>query len=131
MINVDADPLAYRGHHVSKLCAERGVVCDRDEEYILTSAAGTLVMRWGGNRWAPTPSTMQQALSAIGAGVRALGAMMCGEDAMVPADEYTARLSTCRVCPMWNAEQGRCRVCGCVTAVKAKLAASRCPEDRW
>lgn len=47
------------------------------------------------------------------------------------ADEAlrASRLATCGDCPFLDA--GRCRLCGCWTAAKARLATESCPDGRW
>lgn len=45
------------------------------------------------------------------------------------------RLAICRDCPQWDASgfggTGRCRLCGCSTAAKLRMATAECPEGRW
>lgn len=47
--------------------------------------------------------------------------------------EYERRLSICKKCPNYTVSfgVGRCRLCGCILAVKAKIAAMVCPEKKW
>lgn len=48
-------------------------------------------------------------------------------------DEYARRMAACRTCDAFQFGT-TCRWCGCLMAVKAKLAAARCPApegSRW
>jgi hypothetical protein len=50
-------------------------------------------------------------------------------------EEFTRRLSICKGCPHWSrqgfASTGKCRLCGCATAVKLRLATASCPAGKW
>ena len=48
-------------------------------------------------------------------------------------DEYEKRLSICAKCPNYTKTLGigRCKICGCVMAIKAKIATMQCPEKKW
>ena len=45
------------------------------------------------------------------------------------------RESICRQCDFWNAQSvnktGRCRVCGCSTWAKLRMASESCPIGKW
>ncbi|WP_422923985.1 DUF6171 family protein [Singulisphaera sp. PoT] len=45
------------------------------------------------------------------------------------AELYRERLATCATCEFHTGV--RCRVCGCITAAKARLLHERCPANRW
>jgi len=49
----------------------------------------------------------------------------------VSASEYQDRLEACNTCP--HKKESTCGLCGCVIALKAKMATSDCPDDppRW
>ncbi|SIO58940.1 Tetratricopeptide repeat-containing protein [Singulisphaera sp. GP187] len=47
----------------------------------------------------------------------------------VPLDVYRARLATCTPCEMFTGV--RCRVCGCISAAKARLPHEDCPAGKW
>lgn len=47
---------------------------------------------------------------------------------------YRYRLWVCSICPQWEGGRGklgRCRLCGCYTATKLRLATESCPIGRW
>src|SRR4051812_30445660 len=41
--------------------------------------------------------------------------------------ERERRLEVCSTCPEFDASRGRCRRCGCVSKLKARVASSSCP----
>ena len=41
------------------------------------------------------------------------------------------RLAICAQCPNYQVRERTCSLCGCFMPVKASLATSSCPEDRW
>jgi len=52
---------------------------------------------------------------------------------LVSEEEYARRMEACRACGAFQFGT-TCRWCGCLMAVKAKLAAARCPApegSRW
>jgi len=51
------------------------------------------------------------------------GFQICG------AKELDNRLSICNSCEFMSGN--RCLKCGCFLQAKARLATSRCPEDKW
>lgn len=65
---------------------------------------------------------------------RILDAYLAEHPQAVAADgEYARRLSCCRACPELL-DGTTCRHCGCLVAVRAKLAAQECPDpagSRW
>jgi hypothetical protein len=52
---------------------------------------------------------------------------------LTPVKEYEQRLKICSKCPNYTKMLGigRCKLCGCVMAVKAKIAAMKCPANKW
>jgi hypothetical protein len=52
-----------------------------------------------------------------------------------PPDSLAEREATCRACPQWDAEAlnktGRCKICGCSTWAKLRMATEKCPIDKW
>jgi len=55
------------------------------------------------------------------------------DERLVDEPTYTARLATCRACPDLQFSGTTCRHCGCLVAVRAKLANKACPasQPRW
>jgi len=51
--------------------------------------------------------------------------------ALADEPEVSRRLDECRKCHMYDDEQLRCRACGCFLQGKAKIAAAKCPLDKW
>lgn len=54
---------------------------------------------------------------------------------VVSAEQLDARLRECKRCEYWNPEAlsgtGRCKICGCSTQAKLRLATEKCPLDKW
>lgn len=75
------------------------------------------------------PSIMAQAANAAGA---AVGFAKSGFK-VVDEREQGRRLAICRECPYYDAARGRCRLCGCLTKLKAKIQSGDCPDKppRW
>lgn len=50
-------------------------------------------------------------------------------------EEFKRRLSLCAGCPHWDSRGfvfgGRCRLCGCATSVKLRMATATCPAGKW
>ena len=45
--------------------------------------------------------------------------------------EVARRLAICSTCEMFDADQQRCRQCGCHLSAKVKIAAAHCPLNLW
>lgn len=71
------------------------------------------------------PRVLQMALTATKAMAKFVGSGF----RTVTGDAYRARLAACATCEHHTGL--RCRVCGCVTAAKARLAHEGCPTGRW
>lgn len=52
---------------------------------------------------------------------------------LASSEEYERRLQICSRCPNYKKTLGigRCNLCGCVLAVKAKIDAMKCPDKKW
>jgi hypothetical protein len=48
---------------------------------------------------------------------------------------FNARLEVCKACPEWDSNAlggtGRCKMCGCSTQAKLRLATESCPKNLW
>lgn len=48
---------------------------------------------------------------------------------------FERRVAMCRGCDQWDAQgfggSGRCRLCGCSTKVKLRMATAACPAGKW
>jgi hypothetical protein len=53
--------------------------------------------------------------------------------ALVDRAEQERRLGICRECEHFDAQPGRCRICGCVARWKARIETEHCPDNppRW
>jgi tetratricopeptide (TPR) repeat protein len=71
------------------------------------------------------PGLLRMALSVT----RSLAEFVGSGLQTVPTTLQEQRLRTCAACPYHTGQ--RCRLCGCFTALKAKLPHERCPLDRW
>lgn len=52
----------------------------------------------------------------------------------VPDEVYQQRLAQCKECPYFATKRSRCKLCGCSTHKKLRLAAETCPhpeQPRW
>ncbi len=51
----------------------------------------------------------------------------------VTDEEYQKRITICEACPFYELQSGRCKLCGCVQSVKARMSSSQCPDkpSRW
>jgi tetratricopeptide (TPR) repeat protein len=61
--------------------------------------------------------------------VQALATFVKSGCALTPRPELQRRLRTCAACPHYTGV--RCRLCGCFTNVKARLAQEKCPIGKW
>jgi tetratricopeptide (TPR) repeat protein len=91
------------------------------------------------NAWMGLPSDEPKSTAAIESGPDLLRMALTATKSMAafvgsgfrttPTDVCQARLAVCTVCPHHTGV--RCRICGCVTTVKARLLHERCPAARW
>ena len=76
------------------------------------------------------PPLAQQAANAlIAAGRFVKSGLKTVDDA-----EYERRLAICKACDQYDAEKKRCRICGCKTQIKLRMASEHCPiqpEPKW
>lgn len=122
---------AIRGYRDRPLADLRAVLGLDAEEAVIVGGIGTLVLRSGGNEFAPAPSLMSRAGSLLSAGGDALVRAATGQPVLVDAATRDRRLATCADCPLWDDAAGRCGACGCFTRAKAALAGERCPQGLW
>jgi hypothetical protein len=75
------------------------------------------------------PSVATQVGNALGAAAR----FVASGGAVVSEEEQARRLAICGQCEHFDAEAGRCKVCGCIARWKARLATEHCPlpEPKW
>jgi len=71
------------------------------------------------------PSMLRMALNATKAAATFVGSGF----KTVTLDTYRARLAACTKCEMFTGI--RCRVCGCISAAKARLPHENCPAAKW
>jgi hypothetical protein len=54
---------------------------------------------------------------------------------LTPPSTLADRFASCRLCDEWDGSAfggtGRCRICGCSTQVKLRMATERCPLGKW
>jgi hypothetical protein len=81
----------------------------------------------------PYPGLIRQAQNLASATVNVGWTAMQGGRVRVPDEEYARRLEVCRACPQYDQGRRRCRLCGCYTELKLRLATEQCPDDppRW
>ena len=46
-------------------------------------------------------------------------------------EDFKERIKVCEECALYNEHSRRCKECGCYMLVKARLAGSHCPLDKW
>ncbi|WP_165225142.1 tetratricopeptide repeat protein [Aquisphaera insulae] len=71
------------------------------------------------------PGLLRMAISAT----KAMSAFIASGLKTTTPDVRTARLATCRNCEHHTGL--RCRICGCFTEAKSRMAHERCPLGRW
>jgi hypothetical protein len=51
----------------------------------------------------------------------------------VDVPTYKERIAECHKCPNFDADSGRCRLCGCLMETKTKWETSSCPDvpPKW
>ncbi|QEH36163.1 hypothetical protein OJF2_47230 [Aquisphaera giovannonii] len=99
----------------------------RDEAAALPAAmAPGAILAGAGPPVAPAgPGLLRMAISAT----RAMAAFVASGMKATPAEVRDDRLATCRACEHHTGL--RCRVCGCFTEAKSRMAHERCPLGRW
>jgi hypothetical protein len=75
------------------------------------------------------PSALEMAGNALSAAAR----FVASGFPTVDESEYDRRLSLCRQCPQFDPQTSRCRLCGCKTQLKLRMATEHCPADtpKW
>ena len=71
------------------------------------------------------PGTLRMALTAA----KAMAAFVGSGFRTTSPKSYRARLAVCAACEHHTGI--RCRLCGCITAAKARMLHERCPAGRW
>ena len=61
----------------------------------------------------------------------AVDCLSSGEKLFADALIAELRISTCKSCEFFNAENTRCGKCGCYMNAKTKLQAAKCPVGKW
>ena len=110
------------------LCAEDHPDHAAHRARVVAMATGTAPVAY--------PSVGRQAANLMGAIGRAAGAIVSGDPVLVPPEILAARKLICGACPNFDPAAGRCRLCGCWTDQKQRLATEACPDaprrwDRW
>jgi hypothetical protein len=77
------------------------------------------------------PSTTQMAKNLTKSVVNNVKSVLSGNSLKLSDTEATARLSICRGCDFFNANDERCLKCGCQMAIKTYLRAEKCPIGKW
>ncbi len=71
------------------------------------------------------PGLLRMAVSATKAMMRFIGSGLRA----TPADIQQQRMATCQACEHHTGL--RCRICGCFTNVKTRMAHEQCPIGKW
>lgn len=82
--------------------------------------------------WPPAPA-YPSLLTQAGNAVKAAARFVASGGAIVTQAEYDRRRGICEGCPFFDAEQDRCKLCGCAISLKPWSSAEKCPDDppRW
>lgn len=92
---------------------------------------GYMAVAPGGAAEAKGPGLATMAKTLVGSAAKFVAAGM----PTVTGEQLERRLETCRGCEHWNARgfkgSGRCRLCGCSTQVKLRMATTECPVKKW
>jgi hypothetical protein len=55
--------------------------------------------------------------------------------ATVTEEQLAERMNICKSCPEWDsaafAGTGKCKLCGCATKAKLRMATEKCPINKW
>jgi hypothetical protein len=99
-------------------------------DFIGLAANGPGGMPMGGNATTGVdpntgPGLLRMAVSATKAMMRFIGSGLKS----TPADIQQKRMATCQACEHHSGL--RCRVCGCFTNVKTRMAHEQCPIGKW
>ncbi len=73
------------------------------------------------------PTLINQVRSVVSA---AVGFVASGF-AVASDDEKARRLEICKGCERYDDAAGRCKACGCFSAIKARIESQSCPEGKW
>ena len=49
----------------------------------------------------------------------------------VSEEVFQQRITTCRACEHYDRIANACRVCGCISGIKARWTEQRCPKKKW
>lgn len=77
------------------------------------------------------PASYPHLLTQAGTVVKAAMGFALDGFHRVDEQEHDRRLSICQACEHFDAEQNRCRRCGCYLAVKPWLQRESCPDGKW
>lgn len=79
------------------------------------------------------PGIAAMAGNLLAAAGRVVGAVATRAPVLVPDAVLAERKRLCVACPQFDEAAGRCRLCGCWTDQKLRLATERCPIEppRW
>ena len=47
------------------------------------------------------------------------------------SEDYEKRIEICRACQDFDDSLCRCKVCGCLMKIKARLKSTKCPKNKW
>ena len=75
------------------------------------------------------PPAREQIANAGRSAARAIGAAATGGQVAASSNVIKRRREICQTCDNWTG--GRCKLCGCFTSLKIKLATEACPIGKW
>jgi len=62
--------------------------------------------------------------------LKEVAAIANGQSGVTP-EEIAERMDACRPCEMYDAEQNRCKACGCFLNAKALFRSAECDLGKW
>lgn len=77
------------------------------------------------------PSVLQQLQNATKASAKVIAEVSKGKSVFVPEEIENERKQICYACTYYDAQQKRCRQCGCPIHTKIKFRTERCPLNYW
>lgn len=87
-----------------------------------------------GNVTRKFPTKREMAGNLTAAGARIAARVLSGKKVIVPEEVFEQRMSECKSCDFFDLKSKRCKLCGCKTQKKLRLAGESCPhptEPRW
>jgi hypothetical protein len=97
--------------------------------------ASRLLRRFGYKQAPPRKAAYPSAAKMLGTFSKSMASWAKKGFKVVTPKQFEERHKICHSCDQWDASAmagtGRCKVCGCSTQAKLRLATEKCPIDKW